>query len=49
MSHALTQRFKFKKPAPRRLMVLALRIVGVLAAAILIFLFLYFRIASLEP
>jgi len=47
MPHALTQHFKADEEL-KRLMELSLRLAGVLAAAVLVFVFLYFFVASLE-
>lgn len=48
MPHALTQHLKADEEGLKRLMELSLRLAGVLVAAVLVFVFLYFFVASLE-
>jgi hypothetical protein len=48
MPIALTQRLKADEHELKRLMELSLRLAGVLAVAILVFVTLYFFVASLE-
>jgi F0F1-type ATP synthase membrane subunit a len=48
MFHTLTQYVKADEEELKRFMELSLRLAGVLAAAILVFLLLYFFVASLD-